>query len=200
MRYLTDDEVREKIKNKEFNEVIENYMHIAYYIAYKIASRNYNREQKEIYAVAALAVVEGVHRINEHEEPFKFMHKTIKGTLLKFVKRAHLVVIPDYVPDPSFVQYMEEVVGRNEDEEGNETPGQAMNWGFVSEPDNFSFIKDGLVNHKFILPLEKEIILYRLDGYTIEEIAKKIKMAPVAVQRTIERMKDKVCSILDGRL
>lgn len=196
--YLTDQQVREHIRLEEFNVVIENYMHIASFLAYKVTMRNYNREHQELYAVAMHAIVEGVHRMGpDHPEPFRYIHKTVSGTLKKFCKRAHLVTIPDYAPDPSFVQYMEEAVAGTSDSE-DEDVGTQMTYGTHSDPNYKALAQNDLINHKFILPVEKDIIKHRLDGRTIEEIGVLCKMSTVSVQRTLDRMKAKVFSILYG--
>lgn len=198
--YLTDEEVRNLLSIQDYESVILNYLHIASFLAYKVASRNYNREHQELYAVAQHAVVEGVHRMgSDHPEPFRFIHKTVSGSLKKFCKRAHLVVIPDYAPDPSFVQYMEEIVGASEStEDGDEAVGVQINHGFYSDPDYKKIAEDELISHKFILPVERDILIRRLEGKTIEEVARECRLSPVNVQRTLERMKSKVYSILNG--
>ena len=196
--YLTDEEVRQLISIQDYDSVILNYLHIASFLAYKVASRNYNREHQELYAVAQHAVVEGVHRMgSEHPEPFRYIHKTVSGSLKKFCKRAHLVVIPDYAPDPSFVQYMEEAVAGSSDSE-DEDIGAQLTYGTHSDPDYKKIAEDELIGHKFILPIEKEILIRRLEGKTIEEVAKECKLSAVNVQRTLERMKSKVYSMLNG--
>lgn len=196
--YLSDEEVRQLISIQDYEAVILNYLHIASFLAYKVATRNYNREHQELYAVAQHAVVEGVHRMGcDHPEPFRYIHKTVSGSLKKFCKRAHLVVIPDYAPDPSFVQYMEEAVAGSSDTE-DEDVGTQLTYGTHSDPDYKKIAEDELIDHKFILPVEKDILIRRLEGKTIEEVAKECNMSPVNVQRTLERMKAKVCSILNG--
>jgi len=199
--YLTDDEVRDLLAKQDFNTVILNYLHIASFLAYKVTIRNYNREHQELYAVAQHAVVEGVHRMGcDHPEPFRYIHKTVSGTLKKFCKRAHLVTIPDYAPDPSFVQYLEEVVSDAKgQEENDEVVGTESRCGFYSDPDYKLLAEHELLDHKFILPIEKAIILHRLDGKTIEETCKLCLLAAGKVQRILDRIKDNVFSILYGK-
>lgn len=185
MTYLTDDEVREKFKQQDYEPIIMNYLPLARYIAARTYSRNYTHDPGDIYGEAYLALVEGVRRINGHKSPFKFMFKTIRGALLNYVLRSHTIKRPDGKERLEPWLYTEE---------GDET--------FFQIPElltdfNMQLEKE-LIKHPFITPVERILLRLTLDGYTREEIATICRYSPAMVQRSIENMRTKVRSILYG--
>lgn len=187
MTYLTEAEIRDHLKREDYNPVILNFLPLARYIAAKTYARNYTHDPADIYAEAYLAVVEGVRRIQDHPNPFKFMFKTIKGSVLHLVIRSHTIHRPDGKERLEPWLYVED---SNEEEDFNQIPELTVNFDMK--------IKDELLNHPFITPIEKTIIRLKLEGYSREEIAIICKYNSSMVQRSIENMKTKVTSILRG--
>ena len=199
MVYLTDDEVRIKLYEKNYDVVIFNYTPMTCSIADRVFRESKTHEQKDIRSVAMLALVEGVHQIkSDRDKPGMFLRMKIKGAVINFVMRDHMIHCP-YGNKLSWrEQYAEDVVG------GDSLTGQG---GYSNIPKEMwapfdsqecLTVENLLLGTKYLSDLEKDIIKMRIDGETLQEIAKKCRMPFSQVQRILTATKSRVVKILDG--
>lgn len=190
--YLTDDEVRVKLYEGKFEEVILNYVPMACYFADKYFRRSTTHEQKDIRSVALLALIESMPKLVAHPNPRGFLTLKIRGAVVNFVTRDHTIV-----PDQKDVYHLAKWVYLEDvDASGNEENLSIPKELWAPFDYQHKDVTQKIFDSKYLSDLEKEIIGYRIDGYIIEEISKKCKLSTAYVQRVIIGVQSRVEKIL----
>lgn len=192
--YLTDQQVKDKLCEGEVEVVIVNYMPFASYLADRVARRCYTHDASDIKGEAYLALVVGVSRLLGHPNPRGFLTDLIRGHLINYVSRSHLIKRPDKEKRLEQWIYDEDVRGGNNEEESESTIPKEL-W----EPFDRTEIEEHALTESILFSeIERKMLKLKIDGYTIEEIAKICQMPYVQTQRILFGTKSRVLKILKG--
>ena len=188
-KYLTDDEVKIKLHEREFQTVALNYVNLACYIADRYARRSMTHEKEDIRSVALLTMVEAVYRLSGHPNPMAFLRVRIKGAVINYCVRDNTIYRPQGTERAEKWLYLEDVPGDKED------LSLPKEYWSPFDPDE-RLVRARIFDSILLSVLEKEMITLRLEGLTIEEIAVLCQRPWVQVQRIIAGVKVRVENIL----
>jgi DNA-directed RNA polymerase specialized sigma24 family protein len=198
--YLTDKQVIDKIQEGELEIVILNYIPFANYLADRVSQRSFTHERVDIRGEAYVALIAGVNVLKGHPNPRAFLREKIKGHIINFVKRSHLIKTPDgedLMYNPFDCDVFDSEFGCDDNEESvsanRGTPKQCWD-----EKHEDTIVRDDLVSNFLFSDIEKKIIQMRVDGYTLEEVSVECKIPYVQIHRILQGMKNRVVKVLDG--
>lgn len=193
MSYLTDQQVKDKLHEGEVDAVILNYLDFARYLADLMANKSMTHERDDLRAEAYLVLVVSVNKLKGHPNPGGFLREAIRGRLKDTVLRDHLVYRPYGSKDHLEKWLYVEDVSDTEDE-GESIPKE------VQVPFHAEGVEQELNIMSSILlsEIEKKVIKFKIDGFTLQEIAIKCKLPYVQTQRILQGTKSRVQKILHG--
>ena len=191
MSYLTDQQVRDKLHEGEIEAVILNYIPFASYLADRMSSKCVTHERSDLRGEAYLALVSSMSKLIGHPNPRGFLTQAIKGHLINYVLRSYLIKRPDKEKRLDGVQYIEDVTSEFEED-------QILPREYWAPFDHGETERENLVGSFLFSEIEKKALKLKIDGYTIEEIAKLCQIPYVQMNRIIHGTRSRVEKILRG--
>lgn len=192
MNYLTDQQVKDKLHEEEYNAVILNYLDFARYLADRMANKCMTHEREDLRAEAFLVLTVSVNKLKGHPNPGGFIREAIKGRLKDTVLRDYLVYRPYGSKDHMEQWIYLEDIPHEESELAvpKECQAPARPEGYIEE--------QNIMDSVLLSEIEKKVIKLKIDGFTLQEIAIQCKMPYVQIQRILQGTRSRVHEILHG--
>lgn len=169
-----------------FENFVDNNINLALRVAKKY-TRAFPTKYDDIRSVALCALVKAARDIEsgkiKHDNFSAYLVVKIRGEILRFINRDHVVRKHKVVP------LIDKITAHDTGDEEN-TPQMDADEGLVIDvPCMFSEMVNDFIYH--LSPEEKTVLGYRLESYTLDEIADKLGRSRFWVETRCNTIRDK---------